>query len=216
MDLRGAIRNCAAIAMLLGGVLPAAAASPIDVGGGIVAGGYLGELRHDWDAGPGGTIFVQFPWKCDLEGRVGATMVWSEGSMRERVSEDDPDLGAEPGELPDAYRRTSLAAALLWRVESLAIGEAGVPYIGAGFGFHERRIDFAPPVVRGILDDSRDTTSRRTIAWDSGPLGIVGVRFYRTSGLFVSLEGTVHAIDTPENWSFAYDAAFLLGFQIGP
>lgn len=216
MDVRRSIRAWCAIAASLGAALPAAGATPVDVGGGILAGGYFGELRHDWEAGPGATLFVQFPWKCDLEGRLGASMVWNDGSMRERVGLADPDLGAEPGEAPEAYRRTSLAASLLWRLEPMALGEVAVPYIGAGFAFHERRVDFARAIDSGLDSHGPAYATRRTIAWDSGPQAIAGVRFYRTSGLFVSLEGTVHAIDTPEEWSFAYDAAFLLGYQIGP
>ncbi len=216
MDVRAAFRAWALIALASAIAIPAGGAIPVDLGGGIVAGGYFGDLRHDWDAGPGGTVFIQFPCKCDLEGRLTAAMVWNNGSMRERAREEGPDLGAEPGELADAYRRTTVAASLLWRVERLAIGDVGVPYIGGGFAFHERRVDFARPSELETPGGGPTYDIRRDIAWDAGFLGTGGVRFYRTSGVFLALEATVHAIDTPSEWAYAYDAAFLLGYQIGP
>ena len=42
----------------------------LDAGGGFLTGGYLGELRHDWQVGLGGSLFLQYPMKHDLELRL--------------------------------------------------------------------------------------------------------------------------------------------------
>jgi hypothetical protein len=177
---------------------------PLDVGGGLLTGGYLGELRHDWQVGLGGSLFLQHPMKHDLELRLLGSMQWNDGSLVERIPADDPDLGALPGDRPDSFRRTSLEASLLWRVESLALDNYGVPYIGAGLSTYEWVIDYIG--TESIHQEK---------GWDQGFHALAGLRLYRTSGLFLSVEAKLHGIDTPREWTYAYEGALLLGLLIG-
>jgi hypothetical protein len=177
---------------------------PLDVGGGLLTGGYLGELRHDWQVGLGGSLFLQHPMKHDLELRLLGSMQWNDGSLVARDSADDPDLGALPGDRPDSFRRTSLEASLLWRIEPWALDNYGVPYLGAGLSTYERVTQF-----HGI-----DAIHEET-GWDQGFHALAGLRLYRTSGLFVGVEAKLHAIDTPSEWTYAYEGALLLGYLIG-
>ena len=177
---------------------------PLDVGGGLLMGGYLGELRHDWHVGLGGNLFVQHPMKHDLEVRLLGSMQWNDGSLQERHPADDPDLGALPGERPDSFRRASYEASLLWRVEPLALDNYGVPYVGAGLSAYER-----------VLRYQGTSGPHEVSAWDQGFHALAGLRLYRTSGLLLATEVKMHGIDTPSEWTFAYEGALLVGFLIG-
>jgi hypothetical protein len=181
---------------------------PIDVGGGLVLGGYFGEASHDWRLGPGGTLFVQLALPSNFEARLLGAMQWSDGTRVARASEEGADLGGGPGNLPRSLRRTSLVAALLYRLESHPLGDFGVPYFGAGVGTVETRALYDVTV--------EDIAVRRSVSsWNPGVHGLAGVRLYRTSGLFLGFEGQVHGIDTPREWTLAYDAAVLLGVMTG-
>ncbi len=177
---------------------------PLDVGGGLVTGGYFGELRHDWTVGMGGNLFIQYPTDYDLEIRLLGSMQWNDGSMTERHAEGDPDLGAEPGDLPDTFRRASFEATLLWRIERWSIGDVGVPYVGIG-----------PSAYEMVLDYRGEAGARKVTRWEQGLHLVSGLRFYRTSGLFIGAEAKLHGIDTPREWTYGYEAAFLLGVMIG-
>jgi hypothetical protein len=142
--------------------------------------------------------------KHDLEVRLLGSMQWNDGSLVERIPADDPDLGAVPGDRPDSFRRTSLEASLLWRVERYALDNYGVPYIGAGLSTYERITRYA-----GTESLHQET------AWDQGVHALAGLRLYRTSGLFLAAEVKLHGIDTPGEWTIAYEGALLLGFLIG-
>ncbi|MBD3162676.1 MAG: hypothetical protein GF346_09900 [Candidatus Eisenbacteria bacterium] len=192
-------------------VLPAArpagaeAKIALDVGGGLIAGGYFEELRHDWRVGPGGTLFVQLPLQNSLEARLSGSMQWNDGTLREATGDGEPNLGQRPGDLTDTFRRTSVEAALLWRVEPRAIGQVGVPYVGAGVSTYELAAKYSTP------EGDREWTE-----WEPGGHFLAGVRFYRTSGLFLSMEGKLHGIDAPDDWIYAYEGAVLIGWMIGP
>lgn len=177
---------------------------PLDVGGGFLTGGYLGELRHDWDVGLGGSLFIQHPMKYDLETRLLTSMTWNDGSLVERFPVNDPDLGAKPGDRPDSFRRATVELSLLWRIERWALDNYGVPYIGTGLSAYERVITY-----QGLDGE------RRVDDWDRGLHALAGLRLYRTSGLFLSTEVKLHGIDTPEEWSYAYEGALLLGVLLG-
>ncbi|MBM3287533.1 MAG: hypothetical protein FJY88_09335 [Candidatus Eisenbacteria bacterium] len=199
--------------VLLACVLPLAAGqvarggerASFDVGGGLLMGGYLGDLQDNWSPGMGGSLFIQVPWCCDTEGRLRASMLWNDGATRGGVVGDGPDLGALEGDTPRSFRRTSYEATLLWRAECCPIGDAGVPYLGAGIAAYERDIVYDNPSGRNEVG-----------AWSWGGHGVAGLRLYRTSGLFVALEGTLHAFDTPKKWTVGYDAALLVGVRLAP
>ena len=193
-------------ALLAAGPVAAESGIPLDVGGGLIAGGYLEDLRRDWRAGPGGTLFIQLPLPHDLEARLSGSMLWSVGSGRSRTAGGGPDLGGRPGDLPDAIRRTSVEGALLWRLEPLAIGQVGVPYVGAGLSAYELAATYSAP----------GGGERGSARWDPGAHLVAGLRFYRTSGLFVAVETKLHGIDTPGAWSYAYEGGVLIGWMIGP
>jgi len=189
---------------LTGGSALADTEIPIDVGGGFLTGSYLGELRDDWSVGLGGSLFIQVPMKHDLEARFLTSMQWNDGSLVERYPANDPDLGALPGDRPDSFRRTSFELSLLWRVERWALNNYGVPYVGAGLSGYERVITYQGTEGEHRVND-----------WDTGVHGLAGMRLYRTSGLFLSTEVKLHAIDTPDNWTYAYEGALLLGVLLG-
>lgn len=195
------------LAVLLGSAHACAAgpAEPrFDIGGGFDVGGFFGEMGDSWSPGAGGLLFAQVPWKHNLEGRLLAGMVWND------ASDDGTSVlaaGRPEGTL-DHYRRTNLEATALWRVESLSIQEFAVPYLGVGIGTYERRVEYRPVSMDGAV---RPTSS----GWDAGFHGLAGMRFYRTSGLFLGLEGGARWIDTPGEWTEAYDVSLLLGIQLG-
>jgi opacity protein-like surface antigen len=177
---------------------------PLDVGGGLLTGGYLGELRHDWRVGLGGSLFLQHPMRYDLELRLLGSMLWNDGSLTERHPAGDPDLGALPGDRPESFRRASFEGSLLWRIEPWALDNYGVPYLGAGLSTYERVIRY-----------QTETGLHEVNAWDQGFHALAGLRLYRTSGLFLATEFKLHGIDTPAQWTFAYEGSLLVGFLIG-
>ena len=205
MRVTGSVLLMVVLLLVLTPTLSGASSIPIDVGGGLLVGGYFGELRHDWQAGVGGTLFLQVPWKYDIEGRLSGSMQWNDGSLRAREAHNDPDLGARPAERPRSFRRASYTASVLWRAECCPVGDFGVPLLGAGIGTYERAVTYDGP-----------SGTRRVSGWDPGVHAIAGVRLYRTSGMFLELEGAVRGIDTPKRWTTAYDATLLLGVQVGP
>ena len=181
---------------------------PMGLGGGLSVGGYFGDLSRDWNAGPGGTLFAQVPIGCCFEGRLSGSMQWSDGTLRMQDPDaEHPDLGAHEGDLSRSYRRTTLAAALIYRFDSKACRGFMVPYAGAGVGRYERAVtyDTTPAVGR-----------HEVVGWDGGVQALAGIRFYRTSGLFFSLEAVVHGIDTPREWTAAYEGFLLAGVELGP
>jgi hypothetical protein len=184
----------------------------VDVGGGILAGGYFGEPSHDWSIGMGGSLFIQSPVYCHLEGRLRASMLWNDGNRSVSDGNDEPDLGAEAGDQVKSFRRSSYELSLLWKAEDRPDAEFIVPYLGTGISTYERRVEF---LSTGSAEPANEAPYVRTESgWDWGFHGIAGLRFYRTSGLFVALEGTCHAIDTPKEWTGAYDISLLLGVEL--
>jgi hypothetical protein len=178
-----------------------------------VAGGYFGELSRQWDLGMGGSLFIQTPLCCSFEGRLRASMLWSDGSARVPFGQGGPDLGALPGDRTRSFRRSTYELSLLWKAERGVEAHFAVPYLGAGISTYERRVEFQGSA--GIAQPANDASLIRThSAWDWGFHGIGGMRFYRTSGLFVGLEGTFHAIDMPDEWTGAYDISLLLGVEL--
>jgi hypothetical protein len=192
---------------------PADCDRTIGVGGGVIAGGYFGELKHDWNLGMGGSLFMQTPLCCSFEGRLRASMLWNDGSGLPPHGADAPDLGALAGERAHSFRRATYELSLLHRMECRGGREFAVPYLGAGFSAYERRVEYQSG--SGGWDQEAGGISLRThSAWDLGFHGIGGIRFYRTTGYFVGLEGTFHAIDTPTEWTGAYDISLLLGLEL--
>lgn len=192
---------------------PAAWGRTIGVGGGVVAGGYFGELKHDWNLGLGGSLFLQTPLCCSFEGRVRASMLWNDGSRRPPYGQDAPDLGALPGERVRSFRRATYEMSLLRRMDCRNGNGFAVPYLGAGLGAYERKVEFeSGPASENPAEES--IVLRTHSAWDVGFHGIGGIRFYRTTGYFVGLEGTLHAIDTPKEWTGAYDISLLFGVEL--
>ncbi len=184
----------------------------LGIGGGVLAGGYFGEMKHDWNLGMGGSLFIQTPLCGPFEGRLRASMLWNDGSGRTPYGHDAPDLGALPRERCRSFRRTTCEMSLLWRAECCVGNEFAIPYLGGGVSTYERRVEFSGAETDRL---SGGASSIRThSAWDWGFHGIGGVRFYRTTGLFVGLEGTIHAIDTPREWTGAYDISLLLGVEL--
>lgn len=192
---------------------PASSGGTLSVGGGILAGGYFGELSHDWNLGMGGSLFLQAPLCCSFEGRLRASMLWNDGSGSIPYGHDAPDLGALPGERVRSFRRASYEMSLLHRVECRSGNGFAVPYLGAGIGGYERRVQYSRSTI-GVVEAPGSTFIRTHTAWDMGFHGIGGIRFYRTTGLFVGFEGTFHAIDTPKEWTGAYDISLLLGVEL--
>ena len=193
----------------------ACATRSFDIGGGLVSGGYLGELRHDWRAGVGGMLYVQTLLCCDVEGRLSASMQWNDGSMvKSRAPSNDPDLGALPGDRPRTFRRATYAATVLWRLERLALGDVGLPYVGVGGGTYERVVRYAMPNDGGV--ESAPVEIHEARGWDLGIHAVGGLRLYRTSGMYVALEGAIHGIDTPNRWTTAYNGAILVGIEMTP
>jgi hypothetical protein len=188
--------------------VPTGSSPRFDIGGGMEVGGFFGDTSRDWRPGMGGLVFAQVPWKHNLEARLLAGMVWNDGSNSAVQTADVADFGAQAGDRPYSFRRTNLEATLLWRVEPFAIHEYGVPYLGMGIGTYERRPEYR---------SAPDLTSPRRVTgdWDGGFHGLAGLRFFRTSGLFIGLEGGCRWIDTPGKWTSAYDVSFLLGVQLG-
>ncbi len=118
-----------------------------------------------------------------------------------------PDLGAHAGDLARSYRRTSITASLIYRIDSTAPPELRGSVRRRGRG---------PLRTAGHFDTTPIAARRAATGWDSGVLGLAGIRFYRTSGVFFSIEATIHGIDTPREWTVAYDGTFLMGVEIGP
>jgi hypothetical protein len=192
---------------------PAACGRTFGVGGGVVAGGYFGELKHDWDLGMGGSLFLQTPLCCSFEGRLRASMLWNDGSGLPPYGHDAPDLGALPGERVRSSRRATYELSLIRKAERRRGSGFAVPYLGAGLSAYERRVEFQGGSDGGDQADE-GSLLRTHAAWDLGFHGIGGIRFYRTTGIFVGLEGTFHAIDTPKEWTGAYDISLLLGVEL--
>ena len=193
--------------ILLGVPACASAVIPMALGGGLTVGGYLGDLSHEWKVGPGGVLFAQVPIGYRFEARLSGSMQWSDGNLKPRdPGADMPDLGARAGDLARTYRRTAIAAAFIYRADSKALKNFMVPYLGAGVGRYERVVTFDTTPIPG---------RREATGWENGIQGLVGVRFYRTSGMFFSIEATIHGIDTPREWTAAYDGLFLIGVEIG-
>jgi hypothetical protein len=208
--MRSSRSTFAAIALLflLGIPAWASAAIPMALGGGFTVGGYLGDLSHQWKVGPGGTLFAQAPIGRSFEARLGGAMQWSDGDLRAQdPAADLPDFGAHAGDLARSYRRTSITASLIYRIDSSACRDYVAPYVGAGVGRYESRVTFDTTPIAG---------RREATGWDSGVHGLAGIRFYRTSGVFFSIEAMIHGIDTPREWTAAYDGTFLMGVEIGP
>ncbi|MDM7916437.1 MAG: outer membrane beta-barrel protein [Candidatus Eisenbacteria bacterium] len=200
--------SAAAAAAAVEGTVP-----PLEIGGAFIVGGYFDDSRHDWQAGPGAMLFLEAPLGYDFRGRLAGSMLWNDGSDEPPRSKQ-ASAAAPLGGLADSHRRTAIEADLVYKLESLAIGTFGLPYIGAGFGGYERRDSYAigvpiegDAVERGTIDRS---------GWDLGFQALAGVKFYRTSGLFVGLEGIFRLIDTPDETTEAYDIGFVLGYQTGP
>jgi hypothetical protein len=193
--------------ILLGTPVCASAVIPMALGGGFSAGGYLGDLSHEWKVGPGGILFAQVPIGYRFEGRLSGSMQWSDGNLMPRDPDAEmPDLGARTGDLARTYRRTAIAAAFIYRADARALKDFMVPYVGAGVGRYERMVTFDTTPMAG---------RRKATGWDNGIQGLLGLRFYRTSGLFFSIEATFHGIDTPREWTAAYDGHFLMGVEMG-
>jgi hypothetical protein len=185
----------------------------LGVGGGILAGGYFGEPSHDWDLGMGGSLFIQTPLCCSFEGRLRASMVWNDGSGIVRSENDGPDLGPLPGDRLRSFRRSTYDLSLLWKADRCSEDGFAIPYLGAGISTYERRVEFLSNAGNTPLANVAPIIQTHS-AWDWGFHGIGGMRFYRTSGLFVGLEGTFHAIDTPDEWTGACDISLLLGVEL--
>jgi hypothetical protein len=185
----------------------ASAALPLSVGGGPLLGGYLGDVRDDWRIGIGASAFVETEIVSDLDARLIGSIQWNDGSLRPRDADGGmAALGGKPGESPRSCRRSSIAACAVYRLESRAYRDFLVPYAGMGVECVEREVVFDAP----DLAHEREVTGR-----DGGLLAIAGLRFYRTSGLFISLEAKLHCLDTPQQWTTAYDASLLVGAQLG-
>lgn len=195
--------------ILLLAIVPACAyaAPPMSIGGGPLLGGYLGDLRHDWPVGAGVSAFLEAEIESGIDLRLAGSIQWNDGSLRPwGIDRSSADLGGRVGESPRSFRRSTIAACAIHRLESRAYRDFLVPYAGMGVEYAERSMTFdAPDFAHG----------RRVIGRDGGLLAIAGLRFYRTSGLFVSLEGRLHGLDTPQEWTAAYDVSMLVGAQLG-
>jgi hypothetical protein len=167
-----------------------------------VVGDALGPAARDWKLGMGFNVYGSLPVSSRFDVRGDCGLRWLEGEDRLVTNPDRaPRWGGLPGETTQDLRVMPFTLDLVHRFEGLSHGQFWVPYLAAGPGFYDMRATFA----------DADGVERDHTLFDFGWNARGGVRFYRTSGLHISLEAATHLVNTPGEWSPFWEVALGLG-----
>lgn len=169
---------------------------------------FLDRSRDEWGfgLGLGAAVSYRVSSHFDLRGDISAR--WYEGESREFSGADrTPRWGQKEGEVTDGLRAIPFTAELVYRFEDWSRGRYWLPYVGAGPGLYDLEARFVQS--DGGVDD--ETTERTHNLFRAGWHVRGGVRFERTSGLYMLIESAVHSIDVPGRWTNLYDVGIGVG-----
>lgn len=203
-----------AIGVSLGGALSERAAGA-SVGGYALGSVFVGDAADTWDGGVGVGLTAStsvsrlFDLRGDISGR------WFDGSGdTQLLARPAPHWGGRVGEASENLRLLAFTASLVHEFEAWSGGGAWTPYAGAGAGLYDGVASFRD-TRRELLEQSgADDSSRDAATFGPGLHFLAGVRMERTSGMFITLETKLHAIDTPEQWSTCADFALGVGASL--
>ncbi len=197
------------------GATPAALAAGVSVGGYGLGSVFFGDAADAWDGGFGlgltakTSISRHFSLRGDISGR------WFDGSGEtQSLARPKPHWGGRVGESSENLRLLAFTASIVHEFEAWSGGEAWTPYAGAGAGFYDGVASFRD-TRRELLDETgAEDGSRDAATFGPGIHFLAGVRMERTSGMYITLETKLHAIDTPEQWSTCVDFALGVGASL--
>lgn len=212
-------RPTLAVLFAVGGVSFCAAqpelAAGASVGGYGLGSVFVGDAADTWDGGVGlgltasTSVSRLFDLRGDLSGR------WFDGSGdTQLLARPEPHWGGRVGEDSESLRLLAFTASLVHEFDAWSRGGAWTPYAGAGAGFYDGVASYRD-TRRELLDESgADDSSRDAATFSPGLHVLAGVRMERASGMFITLETKLHAIDTPEQWSTCADFALGVGASL--